>query len=182
MEWAYQSDANYKQLPELKQAHNGSDLSHGEDYAHGGADIYGLWSLYDQHGVTSSSDRQFLLDQLSRASVTAQEVMQCRDSDGLFHHNMCRNTRPLFGPTANINSTCQQRLGHKWNFLALFGPVADELHNSLMSWRGGGGRSYTSYVNVLLPYLLHNQGRVGADAWFDTSPIKPINVTVQLMV
>jgi hypothetical protein len=54
VEWAYQSDANYYNLPELKQAHNGSDLHHGEDYAHGGADIYGLWSLFDQHGVTSS--------------------------------------------------------------------------------------------------------------------------------
>jgi hypothetical protein len=187
VEWAYISDANYKNLPELRRAHNGSGLHHAEDYGHGMADVYGLWQLYDQLGVTSSKDRQFLLDQLQRAAVTVHEVMQCRDSQGrpsgTFRHNMGIGTRPLFGPTADLES-CKIKYGGKWNFLALFGPDAAALHDSLQSFTDGGGRSYTNDVNALLPALLHNGGRTGADAWFDTSPIKPVcgNETSRVIV
>merc|ERR1711934_1333834 len=141
VEWGYISDANYKNLPDLKRAHNGSELHHGEDVGHGAADIYGLWQVYDQLGVTDSGDRKFLLDQLQRASVTTHEVVQCRDAtgkpNGMFRHNMGIGTRPLFGPTADLGQ-CQQKYGGKWNLLTLFGPVADELHDSLQSFTDGG--------------------------------------------
>merc|ERR1711862_59268 len=140
-------------------------------------DVYGLWSLYDQLGVTPSSDRQFLLDQLQRAAVTIHEVVQGRDGkgkpNGTFRHNMGIGTRPLFGPTADPDG-CSNKYGGKWNLLALFGLDAAALHDSLESFTDGGGKKYTNDINALLPALLHNSGRVGADAWFDTSPIRPV--------